>query len=311
MTHFSSHNKNPKRGDALKFSSVWRGGLAAAAIFLGLVVTFIPAGAQAPPTETKLDGGITRINIAVPISDGKFARSDLYLPTATGPVPSVVVIPTHFMVLYGYSEDFDKNYALALAKLGYAALVPTLNQYGVRGTYDLRHAVDLPMIAKWLRDRPEVMDDRTGAVGFSVGGYYISVLAANDPTVRAVIGYYGVYDLENPNLYFSKAVERFWPGSPKRNVEKVSGATLLLHGEADDETPLGQATSYRDALAAAGKTVEVVAYPRAHHRFDRGKVPSQQSDLSPSGHTHRLDTKARDDSWQRSTAWLEKYLKAD
>lgn len=249
--------------------------------------------------------------MSVPISDGKFVRSDLYLPTASEAVPGVLVIPTHFMTLYGHSEEFDKNYAVALAKLGYATLVPTLNQYGVRGTYDPRHAIDLSIIAKWLRDRPEVMDDRTGAVGFSVGGYYISALAASDPTVRAVVGYYGVYDLENPNLYFSRSVERFWPGSPKRNANRINGATLLLHGEADDETPLGQATSFRDALAGAGKTVELVTYPRAHHRFERGKVPTQQSDMSPSGHTHRLDPKARDDAWQRTVAWFEKYLKAD
>ncbi len=235
----------------------------------------------------------------------------MYLPTASAPVPGVLVIPTYYMIINGSAEDFDRNYAIALAKQGYAALVPTLNQYGGRGTYELRHAVDLPLISKWLRDRPEVMDDRIAAVGFSIGGNMAAVLAANDPTTRASIGYYGVYDLESRELPFSRLVERFWSGSPVRTAPKVSGAVLLLHGESDNEIPLPQATAYRDSLTAAGKTVELVSYPRAYHRFDRGKTSLMQNDTTQQGQIYRLDAKARDDAWQRSVAWLEKYLKAD
>ena len=59
----------------MKFSDVWRGGLAAAAVVVGLVFT-TQAGAQVQPTERKLDGGITHITLSVPISEGKFVRSE-------------------------------------------------------------------------------------------------------------------------------------------------------------------------------------------------------------------------------------------
>ncbi len=228
-------------------------------------------------------------------------------------MPGVLVIPTLYMVQFGSPEEFDRTFAIELAKQGYATLVPVLNQYGMIGPniYDLRHADDVPLIAKWLRERPEVMDDRTGAVGFSLGGYYSAVLAANDPTVRAIVGYYGVYDLENRNLVFSRRIEAQWPGSPLRNAGKVSGAVLLLHGDADNEVVAAQSLAYRDGLAAAGKTVEAVIYPRAHHRFDRGRSSLMQSDTSANGYIYRVDTQARNDAWQRTLALLEKHLKAN
>lgn len=296
----------------MKFSDIWRGGLAAAVVVVGLVFA-TQARAQVQPTERKLDGGITHINLSIPVTGGKFVRADVYLPPSPSPVPGVLVIPTLYMVQFGSPEEFDRSFAIELAKQGYATLVPALNQYGALGPniYDLRHASDLPLVAKWLRDRPEVMDDRTGSVGFSIGGYYSAVLASNDPTVRAVVGYYGVYDLENRNLVFSRRIEQQWPGSPLRNADKVSGAVLLLHGESDNEVVAAQSIAYRDGLTVAGKTVEAVIYPRAHHRFDRGRSSLMPSDTSAQGHIYRLDPQARSDAWVRTVAWLEKYLKAD
>jgi len=258
------------------------------------------------PTTRALDGGITHITQTVPVAGGANVLVDLYLPAgaATKPVPGVFVIPTYYAQLQGRSEAPDRAYAIALARQGYATLVPVLNQYGPRA-YHPGHEPDIASVAKWFRDRPEVMDDRLASVGFSMGGYYGSILAIADPTMRAVVGYYGSYD---PTLFAVWSVDKATGPGPR--AAQISAAVLLLHGEADNETKHSDAVIYRDRLAAAGRMVELVSYRGAFHRYDRG--PSDLmggAEVSRAGYVYRIDPAARDDSWQRTLAWLDKFLR--
>jgi dipeptidyl aminopeptidase/acylaminoacyl peptidase len=62
-----------------------------------------------------------------------------------------------------------------------------------------------------------------------------------------------------------EAMERYLDRSPVRWVERVSNPVLILHGEKDLCTPLGQAQEFYQALVEAGKTTEMVVYPREGH----------------------------------------------
>ena len=62
-------------------------------------------------------------------------------------------------------------------------------------------------------------------------------------------------------------------------ASQVNAAVLLLHGDADNEIPIGSARAMAAALSDAGKKVELVEYKGAYHRFDRGPAGSASSSV--------------------------------
>ena len=62
------------------------------------------------------------------------------------------------------------------------------------------------------------------------------------------------------------------------------------------------------ALKAAGKTVKLVVYPGAYHRFDRGAPAFMQVTVSRDGYIYQYDEAATRDAWKRTREWLRKYL---
>lgn len=72
-------------------------------------------------------------------------------------------------------------------------------------------------------------------VGFSLGVAKGVLLAARHPGIKAVVGYYGVYDLRTlPQTRGRRSA----PPMAVDVAAQVGALVLLLHGEWDDETPL-------------------------------------------------------------------------
>ena len=93
-------------------------------------------------------------------------------------------------------------------------------------------------------------------------------------------------------------------------ADQVNAAVLLLHGDADNEIPIASAREMRSALEAVGKKVELVVYPGAHHRFDRGPNQRMRRDTTPDGYIYRKSEAAAKDAFDRTVAWLKTYLRA-
>ena len=53
-----------------------------------------------------------------------------------------------------------------------------------------------------------------------------------------------------------------------RDDENVTKPILLLHGTADDLTPIALCREYAERLSKAGKTARIIEYPDAYHQFD-------------------------------------------
>jgi len=261
--------------------------------------------AEKAPVTRVIDGGVTHVARTVPVASGANVEVDIYLPASATPAPGVFVIPTYYVNLYRRSETHDRDYALALARRGYAAIVPALTQFGPRAYHPGQSAAMLAL-STWLKGLPEVMDDRIAAVGFSAGSHQAGVLGLVDPTTRAVIAYYGPHDTSK----YARLAED-GATSPFRHAPRMSGRVLLFHGVADNETPYSDAVVYRDALAAAGKSVELVSYPGVYHRYDRGSpdVMAGREVDGRTGHVYRLDPAARDDSWRRMLDLLERTMR--
>lgn len=240
--------------------------------------------------------------VRIPVGEGRVLDGTLFVPPGSGPAPAVLVLHTR-----GGLQSADLAYAADLAQAGFVSLA--VHYVNPRWEGELHHPGyirDLVLVVDHLQARPEVQGRPVGVVGFSLGSKGV-LLAARHPGIKAVVSYYGVYDLRTLPQTRGRSS---YPTMPVDVAAEVSAPVLLLHGEWDDETPLSQAEAMRDALLKARKVVELVVYPKGYHRFDRGPASRTVSERTREGYTYRLDEKAKQDAWTRTLAWFRKSLPA-
>lgn len=225
------------------------------------------------------------------ISEGE-VKGELVLPART-PAPGILVLHT----AHGRVHPADIAMAKALAAAGFVAFAP---EYSLSSPPDALAKRYLP----WFKARPEVAGQPLGAVGFSAGASRAFTFSVNDPSVKALVAYYGSYDYKKSPL---QQLRNLGPAGPIGVADKVNAATLMFYGDADSESTAAQAAAMKTALAAHGVPVEVVGYPGAHHGFDRG--PEGDTDRTSNGTIMKFDSKAAADAQQRTIAWFKTYLK--
>ena len=118
--------------------------------------------------------------------------------------------------------------------------------------------------------------------GASAGGYTVLRALTTSTLFAAGTSYFGISDLTGLLSDDHKFESRYtlglvapWPDgeavyaerSPVNHIESLHGELLLLQGAEDMVVPLAQAQRMADAMAAAGKSVELVVYPGEGHGF--------------------------------------------
>jgi dienelactone hydrolase len=188
--------------------------------------------------------GETSETVNIPVAGGRSLSGELFLPDGDAYAPAIMILHTAF----GSVEPSDSDYARALAKTGFVTLtVNYLHPETFNGRAGFAQAIvnDLVEAAKWLAARPQVRGKPIGTVGFSLGSIGL-LMAARYPDIKAVVVYYGAYD--------PRKFGRASPGSKARYpidaAPEVNAATLLLHGDADDETPIADAQGMKASLAS-------------------------------------------------------------
>jgi dipeptidyl aminopeptidase/acylaminoacyl peptidase len=121
---------------------------------------------------------------------------------------------------------------------------------------------------------------RLAILGWSYGGYMTAWTVSQTSRFKAarmgagmsdVQSMYGTTDIPGYiGLFFGGAPspatrELYLARSPLTHAHSVTTPLLILHGAADDRVPPGQAMQYYRALKDAGRTVQLVLYPRAGH----------------------------------------------
>lgn len=239
--------------------------------------------------------------VTFPVDPGTLSGV-LFVPSSV-PAPAVIVL--HTKGPRNAHEPADEDYAAALAREGFVALV--VDYLDVAGSKLWAPKIDdeLVHVVEQLGVRLEVAGKPIGMVGFSLGTHAVLVSALT-PAVKAVVVYYGDYDLRA-----AKGI-RFGPDvkMPIEVAAKVQAPVLMLHGEADNEIPVKYAREMEAALKSAGKTTELVTYPGAYHRFDRGPTSQMNGDTSRDGYVYKIDAAATKDAWARAVAWFKKYLES-
>jgi dienelactone hydrolase len=106
---------------------------------------------------------------------------------------------------------------------------------------------------------PRVDSSRIAVMGFSQGA-----AAALYSAMARFQKMYGTPDLQFVGHISAYAIcnTRF------RDEEDVNKPILMLHGAADDLTPVAPCRDYAERLSKAGKSVRLIEYPEAFHQFD-------------------------------------------
>lgn len=215
-------------------------------------------------------------------------------PIGEGPFPAILVHPAANHV----AKEL-RGIVRSLALEGYLALAVDYQREKRPGVYrtslfswqepgDGHAALDL------LRAHPAVDAERLGVLGYSQGGIFSLLIAAETDAIDAAVAYYPVTDFYSwlvesdrrglQKLAF-KLVRRLFVrhtgakddaelerilghSSPLQQAQKIKAPVLLIHGDKDLTTPVEQSRQLAERLTQLGREVELIEVPDAGHVFN-------------------------------------------
>lgn len=259
------------------------GSAAAASALLAGIAADPAAAAIVPETDRR----IRSRRMSWPVGPGRAMKGYQAEPRDTaGPLGAVLVIHEN-RGLNAYAEDVARRLAVA----GYRAVAADFlsavggtpaDQDAAReaiGKLDLAAtAADAVATLRLLKSLPG-SNGKAGAVGFCWGGGMVNRIAlAAGPVLDAGVSYYG----PAPDPALAAGIQ----------------APLQLHYAELDERVNMTGFPWRDALAAAGKTIDGHVYPGVNHAF--------HNDTS----AERYDAAAAKLAWQRTLDFFGRYVAA-
>ena len=196
-------------------------------------------------------------------SNGDTAEGYLALPEG-GSGPGVVVIQEWWGLV-----DQIKKVAARVASNGFVALAPDLYRGATTTEPDEamrmlmglamdRAAKDIAGAARYLAGRDEVTGDGIGAMGFCMGGSLALWSATIAPEIVAAVGFYPAIPWERMDPQWSS----------------YDGKAAIIHACEEDGGPEAPGiVAAKEAIEAAGGTVEVYGYPGTKHAFYNSDRP--------------------------------------
>lgn len=230
------------------------------------IVSTTPAPA---PGATRIvwEASTTLPKLTVDVSAGtatftgsKTVSGLFFKPSGNGPFPAILMV--HGL---GGIGDREKSYGALLAEQGYVVFIPdyfsplglTVNQFDREAfwiTYTEPSKVVLGQALESLKSLTYVSPDRIGVLGFSMGGYFVYLLATRND-VRAAVSYYGAYP-RNATYTFKTDI-----------VEQLKAPLLRFQGDADTEVRISDANKAQELMISNGKQGEYIVYPGEGHSF--------------------------------------------
>jgi dipeptidyl aminopeptidase/acylaminoacyl peptidase len=230
-----------------------------------------------------------------------------------GPLPTIVDI--HGGPTWAAKYAFDPGYAMPYVAAGYAVFLPNYRGNAGWGQSYARHNIGDPGGAEFddilagidhCVSQGFADPNRLGVTGASYGGYMTAWAVATTNRFKAAVMVSGIANQWSSHYSCNHDFGEFIIGgpltqeryrrlaidrSPLFRLDKPTTPTLIIHGQDDRCTPLGQAQELYSALLERGCAAELVVYPREGHGLrERG---------------HRLD------AWRRTVAWFDRYLRPD
>ncbi len=214
-------------------------------------------------------------------SNGASTKGYLAMP-ASGKGPGVLVIQEWWGLV-----QHIKNVCDRLAAEGFSALAPDMYHGQTASEPDgagkLFMALNIGQAEKDLRGAATYLAQHSttaklGAVGFCMGGQLALFAGTLNPSVGAVVNFYGIH----PNV--------------KPDYSKLSGPVLGLFAEKDGFVTPQVAKDTDAAIKKAGKQSEINVYPNVDHGFFNDERPDVYNKA------------AADDAWRRTLAHFRQNL---
>lgn len=167
-------------------------------------------------------------------------------------------------------DEFAREKARALAKLGYVALAADL--YGERREVSVEQAptVMMPLFQDrellqtrikaafdLLRQRPEVDASQMGAIGFCFGGLTAIELFRSGVDVKGVVSFHGILGSQMGGQQAQEVPI----------VKNIKGSLLVLHGYEDPLVSQEDIQAFQQEMTAAHIDWQMTIYSQTAHAF--------------------------------------------
>jgi dipeptidyl aminopeptidase/acylaminoacyl peptidase len=232
-------------------------------------------------------------------------------PTAESKHPLIVIIHGGPHGQQGPTFDFKSQFyagrGWATLKVNYRGSTGYGQAFAdaVFGDQNGQEAMDvLYGLSAALRRNPWIDRDRLGIEGGSYGGQLTCWLLTQTGQFKAAIPiapivnnvsynyttYYNMYEEMEWGMkpHQGDLMDRLWERSALKHVAHVRTPTMLVHGENDNDVPIGESEQFYVALKDVGVEAVMVRYPREGHGLAEPK--------------HIVDL------MERSVAWYERHF---
>ncbi len=229
---------------------------------------------------------------------------------AKGPRPTIVDI--HGGPSWAVRHAYNPGYVLPFATAGYAVFLPNYRgnvgwgkAFGMLNIGDPGGAEFEDILAGIDQCVADGISDpkRLGVSGVSYGGYLTAWAVATTHRFKAAVMISGIANQISSHYSCNHDFHAFINGGPLSEeryrrvavdrsaitrLDKPTTPTLMIHGDGDRCTPLGQAQEFYAALLERGVASELVVYPREGHGVRERE--------------HQID------ALRRAVGWFDRYL---
>jgi len=250
----------------------------------GSLVRVISANDARPPAGYRLDQPEL---LRVPTSRGYALNAMLIRPPHVTPGHKYPVMVFTYAGPHGpsVSNRWSGGHDLVkhlLAQQGY--LVWTIDPHSASGEgaasawqayqqLGVTELADIEDSLRWLAEYAPADLERVGITGHSYGGFMVAYALTHSKMFRIGIAASAVTDWRNYDSVYTDRFMRTPANNPEGYVKssavsaaaKLHGRLLLVHGVADDNVHLQNALQLMDALESAGRSFDLMIYPRADH----------------------------------------------
>lgn len=184
-------------------------------------------------------------------SGGQSYPAYIATPGNGGPYPGVVLIHSFNGLEVGYQDMVDR-----LAGEGFVVIAPEWQTFEEAPQDAVMEALVRDTVA-YLGTRPDVNESSLGLTGFCAGGRYTMLLLPQIEEFRSGVAWYGFpYSGGQAN------------GTPPADlIDELADPMLIIHGTADQASPVAEIYRYAGDLDAAGKYFELKVYQGEPHGF--------------------------------------------
>ncbi|MDN5339888.1 MAG: carboxymethylenebutenolidase [Euryarchaeota archaeon] len=194
----------------------------------------------------------TTVNIQ---SGGQSYPAYITTPEDGGPFPAVVLIHSFNGLEEGYRVMADR-----LATEGFVVIAPEWQTFEESPTDNVTEALIRDTVT-YLETRPEVNSSSIGLTGFCAGGRYTMLFLPQIEEFSAGVAWYG----------FPYAGGQANGTPPAEVIGNITDPMLIIHGTADEASPVSDIYRYATDLDAAGKYFELKVYQGEPHGFMIGE----------------------------------------